>query len=281
MKKIMLSTLATCALFAAGCGTYQVSEGVARDGSGAKKIIFPKQNKAWRKEGTFPNLENLRKIDKGMTKEDLYYLIGAPHFSEAQHADEWDYIFKFRDMQTRAVTICQYKILFDEHKKGQSFYWKPAGCAENLKVAQAEPQVIVKEVAAPAATKVEVISLSADALFHFDKWHITDIKPAGKASLMRLVEKIKQYELTNEVKLELIGHTDRLGNEMYNQRLSQRRANTVKQFLAQHGLNPSRISAYGAGESQPKTGCYGVKNRHALIACLQPNRRVEVVVKTF
>ena len=58
-------------------------------------IFFPKLDKAWQKDGQFPNSENLSKIKPGIAKDELYQLIGRPHFSEAQHAREWDYIMKF------------------------------------------------------------------------------------------------------------------------------------------------------------------------------------------
>jgi OOP family OmpA-OmpF porin len=87
------------------------------------------------------------------------------------------------------------------------------------------------------------------------------------------------------VKLETIivtGHADRIGSSPYNQRLSARRAQSVKDYLVSKGFDASRIYAEGKGETQPVTGdkCrnMGPESRHnrKLIACLQPDRRVEI-----
>jgi len=77
-----------------------------------------------------------------------------------------------------------------------------------------------------------------------------------------------------------VGHTDRLGSDAYNQKLSERRAAAVKTYLVSKGVEANRIYTEGKGKKQPVTGttCDNVKGRTALIACLQPDRRVEVEV---
>ena len=78
------------------------------------------------------------------------------------------------------------------------------------------------------------------------------------------------------------GHTDRLGSVAYNQKLSVQRAEAVKSYLVTAGgVDPAKVSAVGKGKSQPVTGpnvCQGQKRTDKLIACLQPDRRVEVEV---
>jgi len=78
------------------------------------------------------------------------------------------------------------------------------------------------------------------------------------------------------------GHTDRLGSQAYNQKLSMRRAEAVKSYLVSAGgVDAGRVSAVGKGESQPVTkaeDCRGAKPNPKLIACLQPDRRVDVEV---
>jgi len=78
----------------------------------------------------------------------------------------------------------------------------------------------------------------------------------------------------------VIGHTDRIGTAAYNQKLSLRRANAVMEYLVSQGIEQRRISAEGRGETQPVTKpgeCTGPGSKK-LIACLQPDRRVEVHV---
>ncbi|MEY4344380.1 MAG: hypothetical protein RL032_212 [Pseudomonadota bacterium] len=116
------------------------------------------------------------------------------------------------------------------------------------------------------------VSFSADALFAFDK---SVIKPEGKSMLDDLVQQLNgaQYD-----KVILVGHADRIGNAAYNQKLSERRAEAVKGYLVQKQLPIDRISASGKGETEPVTqpaDCARVK-MPKLVACLQPDRRVDV-----
>ena len=75
--------------------------------------------------------------------------------------------------------------------------------------------------------------------------------------------------------IQVTGYTDRLGTNKYNQKLSERRAAAVRDYLVSHGIDGSRLKAVGKGESNPVVQCND-KKRADLIACLAPNRRVEV-----
>ena len=121
----------------------------------------------------------------------------------------------------------------------------------------------------PASAKV---TMSADALFDFNK---SVIKPDAKSKLDDLVGKVKGVNL--EVVIA-IGHADRIGSDAYNNKLSMRRANSVKAYLVSKGIAANRIYTEGKGEKQPVKDCPAMKDRKKLIACLQPNRRVEVEV---
>jgi OOP family OmpA-OmpF porin len=82
--------------------------------------------------------------------------------------------------------------------------------------------------------------------------------------------------------VRVAGHTDPIGSDAFNQALSERRAATVQNQLISDGVSSDRISSVGYGETQLKVTeaeCAGAKGREALIACLQPNRRVEVTVE--
>jgi OmpA-OmpF porin, OOP family len=128
----------------------------------------------------------------------------------------------------------------------------------------------------PPAPSVQKITLASKALFDFDK---AVLKPEGQAVLDReIVSRIKEVQ-----KLELVlvtGHTDRLGSQQYNQKLSERRATAVANYLASKGVAKDKIETLGMGKTQPVPGVVcEQKNRKQLIACLQPHRRVEVEVK--
>jgi OOP family OmpA-OmpF porin len=119
-------------------------------------------------------------------------------------------------------------------------------------------------------------SLSADTLFDFDE---ATLRPEGRTSITRLSRDLDNvsYEA-----VDVVGHTDPIGSDAYNQELSDRRANTVRTELVQEGVPTGRISAQGAGETQLKVTpeeCTWARTRAELIECYQPNRRVDVSVQ--
>jgi len=160
--------------------------------------------------------------------------------------------------------------------------WTPARA-----VAQCDPDLVKKPAPpapkpplqpkqeAPRKLLPQKINFSADALFDFDK---AALKPAGKAMLDELTRLLQgaNYEV-----ILAIGHTDRIGSAAYNQRLSVRRAEAVKKYLTEKGIPPNRIYADGKGKTQPLTkpsDCKSTQSRRLLIACLQPDRRVDIEV---
>ena len=155
-----------------------------------------------------------------------------------------------------------------------------------MRVAEAAPAPVVKPAPPPPpapappppapAPQVQKITLDSRVLFDFDK---AVLKPEGKAAIdSQIVGKLSQIQ-----KLEVVlvtGHTDRLGTDAHNQPLSQRRADAVRDYLVSKGVPRDRIETIGMGEKQPLPGVQcDQKNLKELIACLQPNRRVEVEVK--
>ncbi len=79
----------------------------------------------------------------------------------------------------------------------------------------------------------------------------------------------------------IVGYTDRIGSTAYNQKLSEQRANSVKEYLVAKGVSASRLNAVGKGEADPVVECKDTKKRPDLIKCLEPNRRVEIEPVTF
>jgi OOP family OmpA-OmpF porin len=120
------------------------------------------------------------------------------------------------------------------------------------------------------------VTFSADSLFDFDK---STVKPAGKQALDKFATDLRGT--TFEV-ISVTGHTDRIGLRAYNMALSARRAEAVKSYLVEpSGIPAGKIAASGMGESAPVTRpgeCKGRKATRELIACLQPDRRVDVEV---
>ncbi|MCA1938508.1 MAG: OmpA family protein [Dechloromonas sp.] len=166
-------------------------------------------------------------------------------------------------------------------------YWTPAGAAADKAGCECDKDLLpktacdAKAAPAPAPAPVagpkptgEKITVAADALFDFNK---AVLRPEGKAKLDELVAKAAQIKL--EVILA-VGHTDRIGGAAYNQTLSEKRAAAVKEYLVAKGIEANRIYTEGKGKTQPVTGdtCKGNAKTPALIACLQPDRRVDIEV---
>ena len=138
--------------------------------------------------------------------------------------------------------------------------WTPATAAPGCDGAVAA----APKAAAPVAAASKV-TYAADAFFDFDK---AVVKPAGKAKLDDLVAKIKGINL--EV-IIAVGHTDSIGSDAYNQKLSVRRAEAVKAYLVSKGIEKNRVYTEGKGEKQPVASNKTKEGR-------AKNRRVEIEV---
>ncbi len=164
--------------------------------------------------------------------------------------------------------------------------WTPARAVapcDAVQTVSAPAPVVVAAAPAPApvaaapvapAPVIEKVSLESDVLFEFDK---AQLRPEGQKKLDELADRIKDAQVES---ILAVGHADRIGNEKYNDKLSAERAEAVKQYLSQKGIEEQRVRSEGRGESQPVTGeqCKGVKGSK-LISCLQPDRRVEIEVR--
>lgn len=157
---------------------------------------------------------------------------------------------------------------------------RTAPLPESTVAAVAEPvatpapaPVAVVESPPPAPIKV---TLAADSMFDFDK---AMIKPEGKAHLDRL---IKDLRGVNFDAIKVTGHTDRIGAAAYNMKLSTRRAEMVQAYLVENlGIPAQKVTAVGVGSTEAITqvgDCPKGMPSKELIACLQPDRRVNVEV---
>ena len=132
--------------------------------------------------------------------------------------------------------------------------------------------------AAPVVAAPEVVSktfsLNSDVTFAFGK---ANLKPQAQATLDSIYGEMSQVK---SAKVAVAGYTDRIGSDAFNVKLSQERADSVANYFVAKGVAADAISATGYGKANPVTGatCDQVKGRKALIACLAPDRRVEIAV---
>ena len=138
--------------------------------------------------------------------------------------------------------------------------------------------VVVAPPPSPAPAMVAAptkVSFAADTLFDFNR---SSVKPAGKAALDKFAADLRGISFQT---IAVTGHTDRIGSHAYNLKLSAARAEAVKAYLSARGIAAAMIDAKGIDGANPVTKpgqCKGSKPTPALVACLAPDRRVDVEV---
>jgi OmpA-OmpF porin, OOP family len=162
-------------------------------------------------------------------------------------------------------------------------FWTPAAAANDPAGCACDKDLLPKEKCEPPAAKAAApvaakpITIAAKELFDYDK---AILKPEGKAAIDR--EVIAKLKDAGPIKTMLVtGHTDRLGSQQYNQKLSEKRAEVVKGYLVSKGVPVDKIETMGAGKTQPATGvpkCDDKLPKKKLIECLAPHRRFTIDV---
>ena len=242
-----------------GCSTAATDGDAIKAGNG-----FPAPNSAWVKGGTFVDPDSVLRVAEGMNKDQVRYLLGNPQFSEGMFGvKEWNYVFNFYTGNGREYLSCQYQVQFDSDMRVEMTRWRDSQCTELLIPVEVES---VKDNA-------DRVALNGDLLFDFDS---AVLRLEGKRALDR-VARILQQEYTH-LAVHVLGYTDPLGGVSYNERLSQQRADVVKEYLMARGLQSSQIAALGRGEDDPLAHCQELDSRSALQQCFQPNRRVEITI---
>ncbi|KGQ54496.1 OmpA family protein [Gallibacterium anatis] len=244
MKLTKLLVPAALSIALAACGNLsKVSDEGTTDKPVWPKVEDSRFNSDGSQKGTWPNWDNVHMIEKGMNKDQIYHLIGRPHFAEGLFGvHEWDYVFNYRENGVHK--ICQYKILFDKNMEAQSFFWLPEGCSDRTEY-----------------------QLSSDFRFDFDS---ANLKAGSQKVIADLVNK-----LPKDKQISIVGYTDRLGSDAYNLALSQRRAVAVKNAMVALGIPASHIQASGMGKADQVKACENETGAE-LRQCLAPNRRAVI-----
>ena len=191
-------------------------------------------------------------IKAGQSKGDVSQLLGEPKaVTTINNQDGWEYQLSLPLQDGRSEIVCQFMVVYAaDTSTVVDAYWRRPQCA---------------------GLAEEIINESADLLFGFDDYKL---KPE---SLPRLKEiAATANEQFSPVNITVTGHTDHLGSADYNKKLSERRAQSVVDYLISQDVPSQSIHAEGRGESDPIETCDGVTPKEALIDCLAPNRRVVI-----
>lgn len=182
----------------------------------------------------------------------------------------------------------------NEHAQQQWRHAKPyiqiaedllARAAREAAACDAAPAValVPRSVADSAVSAVQSreVMLVVELVFAFDKSALPDLRPASRLQLDALLERLQREQWVLEG-IELVGHADRLkrtGNNAYNERLAERRVQTIREELLRRGIDGSKISTRAAGDREQVVTCDGIRDPAELRNCLLPNRRVELVLR--
>jgi OOP family OmpA-OmpF porin len=212
-----------------------------------------------------------------------------PETTKQSYKAGFGFAYKFSQSMTLRGELERYRINDAVGNKGDintatlslvfPFGRTPAPAPKPVEVVVFQEVPVVVVVAPPAEAPVADrlrVSFNADVLFGFDR---ASVSPAGKRALDQFTTELSGTEY-DHVTIE--GHTDRIGTHAYNEKLSLQRAEAVKEYLVSRNAIPAnKITTVGKGSSQPITGagvCKGLPTSAAVIACLEPDRRVDLDV---
>jgi len=202
--------------------------------------------------------------------------------SEAVRPDLWNKIAALKKQEKfscgqRPLAEAEVHLVWAGHEKLESSWSHAESYARSAEDLVKEAQISINNCAAQIPV-IEKITLSSNALFGFNE---AKLEPSELWRLNRLTDSIKTAKSMEEV--VLVGHTDRLrsdGHQERNQILSEKRAESIKQYLIGKGIAADKIRASGAGSSQPLVECSTKQSKEKQVACLAPNRRVEITLRS-
>lgn len=212
-------------------------------------VSFPELSHATLKDGVFPNRANLRLIAPGMTKDQVYLLLGVPHFHEGVFGvHRWNYILKFYTGVGDESITCQFQIRYDAHMRIGGAWWKGQACADldraSLAMARNDPPAAV--YAPPEMQSATTLPRDRSFVIYFEFDGST--VPAPGQKVLRAAAKAASMGPSS---IALVSHTDASGDAAYNLALSERRSRAVLDTLVALGVPANTIRSQAVGETDP------------------------------
>ncbi|WP_343568425.1 outer membrane protein assembly factor BamE [Acinetobacter sp.] len=231
---------------------------------------FPDPSSTYVKAVQRYDVDQIKKLDAGLNKNQVRFLMGNPHFSEGLWGVRtWDYLVGLQKKNSNEYQLCQLRVGFDKNYLVESLKWRDQSCAD----------LISQEDIKVTATSLQPqrTYLTNAVLFNFDKSSINDVV-GGKEVLDQVKQEIKN-NISHINHITVTGYADQMGQGDYNQRLSYARAATIAHDLVESGLvQLENINIESRGTTNNFKSCVGVGKRYQVIQCLEPNRRVTITV---
>jgi outer membrane protein OmpA-like peptidoglycan-associated protein len=236
--------------------------------SDTKDKGFPDPDKTYVKAVQRYDAAQIKKVDIGLNKNQVRFLLGNPHFSEGIFVvKSWNYLVGLQKPNSNEYQVCQLRIDFDKDRLVESLNWRDSACEALLD--EPKPNLVAKSVPLKTYT-------SNSILFNFNRSSANDIV-GGAVVVDKLISEIRS-NFADVEQVSVIGYADRIGKSDSNAVLSQARAKTIADLLISQGISAEAVHSGGQGSTNAFVSCTGTGKNHQVIQCLEPNRRVVVSV---